>query len=286
MRIEQLAALTDNFIYLLIDDEKQEAAVVDPPEAKKVIHFLEKNNLTLTKIFNTHHHFDHVGGNKELIQKYPQAEVYAGIHDKGRIPLQKHFLNHNDIVSFANEKASVYYVPGHTLGHIAYHFKLKNSPDCLFIGDTIFSGGCGRLFEGTFLQMFTSLKFLRDHLSDDTLIFCAHEYTVENYSVLAKLEPNNIQIQEKLERSIHTRQQNLFTVPFTLGEEKQCSSFLRWDDPELKKITGTASDLETFTYVRKHRNNALIGLRLAGHIAKNYKFLVRCLIPKWPTFRS
>lgn len=254
MRIEKIPALQDNFIFILIDDQKKQAAVIDPCEEKVVIDFLEKNNLVLAKIFNTHHHGDHVGGNRGLIHKYPNAEVYAGLHDKGRIPCQKYFLDQGDVVTFGNETAFVYYVPGHTLGHISYHFKLKNDDDCLFIGDTVFSGGCGKLFEGTFLQMFTSLKFLRDNVPDGTNVFCAHEYTVENYTILSKLEPNNAKIKEKLNQSISMRKNGLFTVPFRWKEEKECSSFLRWDDPELKRITHTTSDLDTFTYVRKFRD--------------------------------
>ena len=164
MHIKQIPALNDNFIYILIDDEKREAAVVDPAVADIVLSYLKNNNLQLTKIFNTHHHGDHVGGNKELIQQFPQAEVYASEDDKGRIPLQKHFLNHLDTVSFANEIAHIYSIPGHTRGHIAYHFKCKDKREYLFVGDTIFSGGCGKLFEGSFLQMFNSLKLLRDLL--------------------------------------------------------------------------------------------------------------------------
>lgn len=254
MRIEQIPALQDNFIFILIDDQTKQAAAVDPCESEIVIDFLEKNNLVLTKIFNTHHHGDHVGGNRGLIQRYPNAEVYAGLHDKGRIPCQKYFLDQGDVVTFGNETAFVYYVPGHTLGHIAYHFKLKNSDDCLFIGDTVFSGGCGKLFEGTFLQMFTSLKFLRENVPNETKVFCAHEYTVENYAILSKLEPNNGKIKEKLNQSIDMREKGLFTVPFQWKEEKECSSFLRWDNPELKRITNTTSDLDTFTYVRKFRD--------------------------------
>ncbi len=255
MHVKQLPVLKDNFIYILIDEINKHAAVIDPAEAKDVLIFLEKNNLKLTKIFNTHHHFDHVGGNKELMQKFPDTEVYGSFYDKGRIPGQKYFLNHNDTVSFAGENAKVYYIPGHTLGHIAYHFKLKNNQDYLFIGDTIFSGGCGKLFEGTPTQMFTSLKFLRDNLPNETLIYCAHEYTVENYSILTKLEPDNQNIKEKLNHSIQTRKNNLFTVPFTMGVEKNYNSFLRWDDEDLKKITATESDLDTFTYVRRYRDN-------------------------------
>ncbi|MES2613861.1 MAG: hydroxyacylglutathione hydrolase [Bdellovibrionota bacterium] len=257
MRVELIPVFDDNYVFILIDDLKKEAAVVDPATADSVISFLEKENLTLTKIFNTHHHSDHIGGNLELLRRFPSAEVYAGIHDKGRIPAQKYFLNHDDTVYFTEEKATVYYVPGHTLGHIAYHFALKDGQHYLFIGDTIFSGGCGRLFEGTFEQMFESLKFLRDNLPNETIIFCAHEYTVNNYKKLSKLEPGNENIKNKLEKCIQMRNENLFTVPFTLGEEKKCSSILRWDDKNLMKIANSQTGLETFTFVRNFLNKPL-----------------------------
>ena len=255
MKVQLLPVLEDNYIFILIDEKNREAAVVDPALAKPVIEFLDLNNLTLTKIFNTHHHYDHVGGNKELIAKYPKAEVYAGANDSGRIPFQKHFLNHNDIVSVAGNNAHVYYVPGHTLGHICYFFSISNSENHLFIGDTIFSGGCGKLFEGSLEQMYTSLNFLRENLPKNTLIWSAHEYTLENYLILQKLEPNNKNIEEKIKEIISIRKENKFTVPFHFENEQKTSSFFRWDDPELQKITNTFTNFETFCFVRKFRDN-------------------------------
>lgn len=205
MKIHTIPVLNDNYIFILIDEIRQEACVVDPAIADPVISFLKTNNLNLTKIFNTHHHYDHIGGNKDLCKIFPHVEVYGGMNDSGRIPLQKHFLSHGDSVSFANEKAFIFYLPGHTLGHISYYFPLQNGEHHIFIGDTIFAGGCGKLFEGTMMQMFSSLKFLRDNLPNETIIWSAHEYTVENYLILQKLEPNNIAIKERLQKSIDLR---------------------------------------------------------------------------------
>ncbi|WGL61320.1 hydroxyacylglutathione hydrolase [Pigmentibacter sp. JX0631] len=255
MKIEMLPVFEDNFIFILIDEIKKEAAVVDPAEANSVISYLKKNNLTLTKIFNTHHHFDHVGGNKELKQLFPNVEIYGSVQDKNRIPFQTHFLNHNDKIYFADESAEVFFVPGHTLGHICYFFSLKNGEHHLFIGDTIFGGGCGKLFEGSLEQMFNSLLFLRNNLPDNTLIWTAHEYTLENYLILEKLEPQNIEIKEKLQKVIHTLKSGLHTVPFLLSEEKKVSSFLRWDDLKLQNITSTSNSFDTFCFVRKFRDN-------------------------------
>lgn len=251
MRVHQIPVFDDNFIYILVDEQTSTAAVVDPGTAKEAISYLKKENLTLTTIFNTHHHNDHVGGNHELIQAFKNVSVYASVQDKSRIPGQTVFLNHHDTVTFGGEMAHVYFVPGHTRGHIAYHFKNQNY---LFIGDTLFSGGCGKLFEGTYLEMFTSLKFLRDHVPNDTVVFCAHEYTLRNYSIFAALEVNNLNLQEKLKRVTKMREQNQFTVSFVFSEEKKLNPFLRWDDVELKKVTGTKTDIETFTYLRQYRD--------------------------------
>lgn len=254
MKIHMLPVLEDNYIFILIDEDKQEAAVVDPALAEPVLSYLSQNKLKLIKIFNTHHHYDHVGGNKELVKAFPNIKIYAGANDSGRIPCQTHYLKHGDTVFFANEMASVYFVPGHTVGHICYYFPLKSGEHHLFIGDTIFAGGCGKLFEGTMQQMFASLKFLRDNLPEKTKIWCAHEYTVENYLILQKLEPENIAIKERLEHSINLRKSNQFTVPFTMKDEKFSSSFLRWDDRKLKNTIKVTSDFETFSYVRKFRD--------------------------------
>ncbi|APJ04964.1 hydroxyacylglutathione hydrolase [Silvanigrella aquatica] len=255
MEIRMLPVLNDNYIFILIDELKQEAAVVDPALAEPVLKFLKSNKLKLTKIFNTHHHFDHVSGNKELSRAFPNVEVYGGINDAERIPGQTHYLKQGDLVAFAAETATVFFVPGHTVGHICYYFPLKNGEHHLFVGDTLFSGGCGKLFEGTMQQMFASLKFLRDFLPNETLIWCAHEYTVENYLILNKLEPDNLAITTKLNEAIEARKKNQFTVPFSLKSEKEISSFLRWDDPELKAKLNLSTDFEVFSYVRKYRDN-------------------------------
>ena len=257
MFVKQIPAYEDNYIYVLVNPSTKEAAVVDPALAEGVLSYLESEKLTLTKIFNTHHHGDHVGGNSELLAKFPQAEVYASTHDKGRIPGQTHFLNHGDTISFSGEKAQIYFVPGHTLGHIAYFFSLQNGENWLFVGDTIFSGGCGRIFEGTYPQMFQSLKLLRDSLPNNTKIYCAHEYTVNNLKKISKLEPHNDKIKQKLSKCLQMREQGLQTVPSTLGEEKEFSSILRWDDKVLKDRTKTETDVETFTAVREFMNQSL-----------------------------
>ncbi|MCY7277294.1 MAG: hydroxyacylglutathione hydrolase, partial [Phormidesmis sp. CAN_BIN44] len=163
MDIYRISALSDNYIFLLHDPSSQIAAVVDPAEPQPVLQKLQELGVQLVAIFNTHHHGDHVGGNRDLLHYFPEAIVYGGEHDRGRIPGQTVFLKDGDQVKFGDRTAEILFVPGHTRAHIAYYFAptIADEPGELFCGDTLFSGGCGRLFEGTPAQMVDSLSKLR-----------------------------------------------------------------------------------------------------------------------------
>src|SRR6478672_7795518 len=176
MQVIRLPVLSDNYIFLLHDPDRQIAAVVDPAEAQPVLKRLQELDAELVAIFNTHHHSDHVGGNRQLIDRFPNLCVYGGAEDRGRIPGQQVFLQEGDVISFSNREAKVFFVPGHTRAHIAYYFPPKAAGEMgeLFCGDTLFAGGCGRLFEGSPSQMMDSLSKLRT-LPDDTRVWCAHE---------------------------------------------------------------------------------------------------------------
>ena len=181
MQVERLSVLSDNYIFLLYDSQRQIAAVVDPAVAQPVLQRLQALEADLVAIFNTHHHSDHVGGNSQLLRQYPDAIVYGGEVDRGRIPGQQVFLQEGDRVEFSDRQAEVFFVPGHTRAHIAYYFAPQPDTEAgdLFCGDTLFAGGCGRLFEGTPQQMVQSLSKLRN-LPDNTRVWCAHEYTLSN----------------------------------------------------------------------------------------------------------
>jgi hydroxyacylglutathione hydrolase len=251
MNIERLAVLQDNYIFLLHDPELNTAAVVDPAVAEPVLQRLHTLGAELTAIFNTHHHSDHVGGNRMLLKRFPKAVVYASTADRGRIPGQQVELDDGDRVTFANRTAEVLFVPGHTLGHIAYYFAplTSDEPGELFCGDTLFAGGCGRLFEGTPEQMMRSLSKIRA-LPDDTRVWCAHEYTYKNLQFALSVEPQNLKLQQRFETVKAMRQNSEPTIPTWLTLEKQINPFLRWDQPALMGITQTQNSIDSFTQLR------------------------------------
>lgn len=251
MEIKRLPALSDNYIFLLFDPQKKIAAVVDPAEAQPVLNCLNRLNAELVAIFNTHHHSDHVGGNHSLIQHYPNLCVYASEEDRGRIPGQKFFLKEGDQVEFSDRKGEIYFIPGHTRGHIAYYFPPKNSENTgeLFCGDTLFAGGCGRLFEGTPEQMVNSLSKLRA-LPDQTRVWCAHEYTLSNLKFAVTVDPHNLALEKRYKEVEQLRQNNEPTIPSILAIEKQTNPFLRWDHPALQESMGMADPVRTFARIR------------------------------------
>ncbi len=251
MQVYRLPALSDNYIFLLHDADRRIAAVVDPAEAEPVLSQLKTLESELVAIFNTHHHSDHVGGNKTLLQHFPQATVYGGVEDRGRIPGQQVFLADGDRVTFGDRTAEVLFVPGHTRAHIAYYFPPKNSDDMgdLFCGDTLFAGGCGRLFEGTPSQMIRSLSKLRN-LPDQTRVWCAHEYTLKNLQFALTVDNQNLDLQSRYQQVEQMRQRSQATVPSLLIEEKRTNPFLRWDQPNLQKRVNSQDPIQTFSRLR------------------------------------
>ncbi|MBE9009493.1 hydroxyacylglutathione hydrolase [Pseudanabaenaceae cyanobacterium LEGE 13415] len=252
MQIYRISALSDNYIFLLFDVAQKNAAVVDPAEAAPVLKKLEELDATLVAIFNTHHHHDHVGGNRALLNRFPDAIVYAGVHDRGRIPGQSVELNAGDRVQFSDRTAEVFFVPGHTRGHIAYYFPpVANEPGELFCGDTLFSAGCGRLFEGTPAQMVNSLSQIRA-LPDNTRVWCAHEYTLKNLKFALTIEPHNPDLQARFAQVQAAKDQP--TIPADLELEKRINPFLRWDDPKIQTAIGQTDAIATFATLREKRN--------------------------------
>jgi hydroxyacylglutathione hydrolase len=251
MEVYRIPALSDNYIFLLYDPQQNIAAVVDPAEPQPVLQRLQELKAELVAIFNTHHHSDHVGGNRELMKQFPGVRVYGGAEDEGRIPGQQVFLQEGDRVSFADREAEVLFVPGHTRAHIAYYFPPTNDGETgeLFCGDTLFAGGCGRLFEGSPAQMVTSLSKLQA-LPDNTRVWCAHEYTLKNLQFALTVDGRNPDLQSRFAEVKATRSRSEATVPSTLGVEKRTNPFMRWNQPALQSAVKSLDPVQTFARLR------------------------------------
>ncbi|MGB3240039.1 MAG: hydroxyacylglutathione hydrolase [Geitlerinemataceae cyanobacterium] len=255
MQVYRIPCLCDNYIFLLHDPQTHQAAAIDPAQAQPVLQQLQTLDAELVAIFNTHHHSDHVGGNKVLLQHFPQAIVYGGAEDRGRIPGQQVFLQDGDRVTFARRTAEVFFVPGHTRAHIAYYFPpiAPEETGELFCGDTLFAGGCGRLFEGTPTQMVSSLSKLRS-LPDNTRVWCAHEYTLNNLKFALTVDGTNSALGQRFQSVKDARSRSQPTIPSNLGEEKQTNPFLRWDDPHLQATMGSSDPIQTFSRLRGRKD--------------------------------
>ncbi|MBT3335377.1 MAG: hydroxyacylglutathione hydrolase [Methylococcales bacterium] len=252
LTVKQIPVLNDNYIYLIHDSVSGETAVVDPAIAEPVQKILKERNWQLSCILNTHHHSDHVGANLTL-KKQTGCQIIGSHYDKNRIPGLDRTVSEGDSVFLGRHKASVIDTPGHTLGHIVYYFSEDNF---LFCGDTLFSMGCGRLFEGTAMQMHHSLNKLAA-LPLTTQLFCAHEYTQQNGQFAQTLEPNNTQLHQRITEVAQLRQNNIATVPSTLAQEKATNPFLRSHCPELIHTLAMHenSRVEIFTETRRRKDH-------------------------------
>ena len=238
MKIEIIPCLQDNYSYLIIDKKNNTACVVDPSEADPIIKYIENNNIKLKFILNTHHHYDHVGGNKKLKEKYG-ASVIGYKEDKERIPEIDILLNDQETWIYENFEAKVIHVPGHTLGHICFYFYKEQS---VFTGDTLFSLGCGRIFEGTYAQMFSSLMKLKE-LPQNTKIYCGHEYTKQNSRFCIANDEDNKKLKAKINDIEKKLKKGLSTIPSTIQDELDCNIFLR------------SNNVETFSKLRDLKDN-------------------------------
>ncbi|MGJ0516096.1 MAG: hydroxyacylglutathione hydrolase [Methylomicrobium sp.] len=248
LEIVQIPVLADNYIYLVHDPVSQDTAAVDPAEAQPVLDILASKGWKLSYILNTHHHWDHVGGNLEL-QQQTGCRVIAPAADRHRIPGIDQSVSEGDKIALGRHVGRVMFTPGHTLGHIVYHFA---EDGLLFCGDTLFVMGCGRLFEGTAEQMWDSLQRLKA-LPADTRFYCTHEYTQNNGRFALTLEPDNPVLIEKMQRVAELRAHNRPTVPSTIGEELATNPFFREDSPSIRKSIGLmeAAPVQIFAEIRR-----------------------------------
>lgn len=230
LEIVQIPVLKDNYIYLIHEPVSGDTAAVDPALAQPVLTAIAKNNWKLTHILNTHHHWDHVGGNLEL-KEQTGCQIIASRFDKDRIPGIDITVSENDIVTLGNIEASIIETPGHTLGHIVYHFFEEQA---LFCGDTLFVMGCGRLFEGTAEQMWLSLNKLKA-LPGATKVYCTHEYTQTNGRFALTVEPDNEILQRTMKEVDQCRARQIPTVPSTISRELDTNPFFRADSQCLQQ---------------------------------------------------
>jgi hydroxyacylglutathione hydrolase len=252
LEIHQIPTRTDNYVYLIKDNATGLVGVVDPSDAEPVLEVLDRLGWKLTHVLTTHHHNDHVGGVPELMEKTGCTVVGARV-DRDRIPGIAVEVGDGDTYKFGEAEAQVYEVPGHTLGHIAYWFAESKA---LFCGDTLFALGCGRVFEGTHEQMWTSLsKF--DDIPDDTFIFCAHEYTQANAQFAVSVDPDNADLQAYVQGVDEKRAADQPTVPSLMGDERKSNPFLRAKSPDLMQAIGMAGagPVEIFAEVRTRKDN-------------------------------
>ena len=238
MKIEIIKCLEDNYSYLIIDEKTNYACVIDPSEAEPIVNFINNKNIKLKFILNTHHHYDHVGGNNDLKKKFG-AKVVGFKNDKHRIPNIDILLEDNKIWKESVFEAKIIHIPGHTSGHICFYFM---NDKIVFTGDTLFSLGCGRIFEGTYKEMYDSLIKLKN-LPRDTKIYCGHEYTLKNSIFCSKYDKDNKNLEKKIFEINDKLKKNLPTIPSTIGEELACNIFLR------------AKNLEDFSKLRDLKDN-------------------------------
>ena len=246
MKIEIIPCLSDNYSYLVIEKDTNTVLIIDPSEfstCDKVIKKYKK----LDYILNTHHHADHVDGNLQLKKKY-NSKILGFIGDKDRIPGIDIFLKENQYQKIGGLLFKVIFIPGHTKGHIAFYFEKEK---VVFTGDTLFSLGCGRVFEGTHVDMLNSLNKLRI-LPPETKAYCGHEYTKTNLDFCLKYDTNNTFLKVKSKEINSKLKNNLATMPTTIGEEIKTNIFLRCNDNHIKQSLNLkdASDQEIFTKLR------------------------------------
>ena len=247
LTIHMFPCLSDNYGYLLHDAESGTTAAVDTPDAAAIEVQLAAKGWRLTHILNTHHHADHAGGNLDL-KRRTGCTIVGPRADAARIPGIDVAVGEGDVVELGSHRAAVFDTPGHTRGHIVYHFAENRAA---FVGDTLFALGCGRLFEGTPGQMWSSLQKILQW-PDDTRIYCAHEYTQSNARFALTVEPQNRALKERAEAVAELRAAGRATVPSTLGEERATNPFLRPQSRDLRatiELPG-AADVDVFAKTR------------------------------------
>jgi len=252
LEVTPIACLEDNYAYLL-DDGSGELAVVDVSESAPVREALARAKGSLTAVFSTHHHHDHVGGNDEIADEHPGIRIFGYESDRGRIPGQTEFLRDGQTFKWGKSEVRALHIPGHTTGAVAYVLG-----DAVFTGDTLFLAGCGRLFEGTPAMMHHSLNDVLVPLGPSVRVYCGHEYTVSNLHFAASVEPDNVAVKERLAKARAARERGEPTVGSLLAEELTTNPFLRCKSPAIRasmKLDKSASEIDVFAALRKAKDS-------------------------------
>jgi len=252
VKIESIEAFTDNYIWLVTTNEG--SIVIDPGESSNIINLMHKNQLDLKAILVTHHHFDHTGGIEEIISHCP-VDVFGPFNN---IQTIRKKLKGGDRLNVIGIEFEIIEIPGHTLDHIAFYSENNGRP-ILFCGDTLFAAGCGRVFEGTYEQMFESLIKLKN-LPTNTNIYCGHEYTLSNLRFAKEVEPFNKDILSRYNKVLKLREKGTPSVPSTLSNELKTNPFLRCDNKEVQenissKFKITKENKEIFKALRSWKDN-------------------------------
>lgn len=251
LEIHQFMCLSDNFGVLLHDTQSGATASIDAPEAGPIEAALRAKGWKLTHILVTHHHDDHVGGIADLKER-GQPLVVGNAHDAARIPDLDRQVEPGGVFDFAGHRAEIIDTPGHTVGHIAWHFPADH---LLFAGDTLFALGCGRVFEGTHAQMWASLEKLKG-LPPETAVYCGHEYTQSNARFALAVDPGNARLKARAKEIEELRADGRATLPTTIGRELETNPFLRPGDAGIRRALGMedASDEAVFSEIRKRKD--------------------------------
>lgn len=253
MTVKILPALQDNYMYLIIDDKTKDAAIVDPVEPEKVLSVIEEENVNLQCVLTTHHHWDHAGGNKELVKALKGITVVGG---DDRVDALTKKVQNGDKFTIGNLEVGCLHTPCHTKGHICYTVGPSGQePEAVFTGDTLFVGGCGKFFEGDAQQMYSNLIEKLGALPDHCKVYCGHEYTVQNLKFAKLIEPENSDLEEKLAWAQGIRNDHQPTVPSTIGTEKLYNPFMRVTVRGIQHIFGKDNNaIETMRDLRQKKD--------------------------------
>jgi hydroxyacylglutathione hydrolase len=254
MLVTPIPALSDNYMYLIVDQTTNEAAIVDPYDVDAIAKEVETSKVNLTKCLVTHHHMDHAGGTTALHERYNgKVPIHGG--DKQRIEKLEVEIGHNSTFSIGNLSVKCLHTPCHTKTHICYFVEdPKTKERAVFTGDTLFIAGCGRFFEGNADDMNNALNVKLAALPDDTKVYCGHEYTLTNLKFAQTVEPNNGDVKKKLEWANAQRNAEKYTVPSTIGDEKKFNPFMRVNEPSIQETTGQKVPVEVMAELRRRKD--------------------------------